>query len=210
MRYFLVDSENIKNFNFIYDKNVNKYDTVVIFFSVNSKKIDLSYVKTLIDCNVNCIFEEVNVGTKNALDFQLVSYLSILCYENKELNYTYYVVSDDNGFEVACDFIKSKTDTNIFVLKDEPKTKVISVSEISLEVAVTDEVNISKDIDYEDVKKLFPHIYLNSNIIDIINISDKLSEMHNSLKIKYKDDGLSLYKQIKPEFLKIKAHLNNI
>lgn len=56
---------------------------------------------------IQVAFEKTTVGTSNALDFQLVSYLGYLIQEDRSR--VYYIVSHDHDFQCVCDFWKKKS-----------------------------------------------------------------------------------------------------
>ncbi|MBD4634368.1 hypothetical protein GUG51_27715, partial [Xanthomonas citri pv. citri] len=61
------------------------------------------------------LFQEVEVGTKNALDFQLATYLGYMIAKDKEQEY--FLVTKDNGFNILCSYW-SKQDVKITMVMD--------------------------------------------------------------------------------------------
>ena len=64
-------------------------------------------------------------GTKNALDFQLSSYLGYIIRENEDKPYNYYIVSKDKGFECIINFWKKKASVRLVfnVVKENEQGK---------------------------------------------------------------------------------------
>ena len=102
MRYFLVDYENISNGGLKNLINIDKGDyTIVVFYSDNAKTIDLhTFAEIINHGNVKLI--KTYTG-KNAMDFQLVSYLGWLLKNNDKSQY-------NNKLQVA-DTVNSEEDS---------------------------------------------------------------------------------------------------
>lgn len=102
-RIFVIDTENTNNYSFINECNLNNEDKIVLFFSDKSKSITIETFDCLLNCNASIKTERVLVGGKNALDFQIVAFIT-----EKVIKNTYdkiYIVSNDNGFIYAIDYI---------------------------------------------------------------------------------------------------------
>lgn len=98
-KYFLVDSENVHLNGLVGIKNLTKEDTVIIFLTTQCSKKERNKIneyKNTLECNI--LTMECDCGTKNALDFQLVSYLGLLIGEHRNEHSEYYIVSKDKGY----------------------------------------------------------------------------------------------------------------
>ena len=102
---FLVDYENVPNTGLEGIEQLTEKDRVVIFLNENNTFKARTHVKL-----ENALAEKdyifVNVTGPNALDFQLVTYLGMLCMEKPEEQYV--VVSKDQGFDAAIKFLKGR------------------------------------------------------------------------------------------------------
>lgn len=117
-RIFLVDSENISDYNFIDINNVNQNDEIVIFASKVSKSIKINCLERILNSKAKVSFEWVETGAKNELDFQLVAYLAL----NLKADTGCYIVSRDNGFNSVINYIKKQSPTsNIQLLQENQK-----------------------------------------------------------------------------------------
>lgn len=99
MNYYLVDYENI---NIQGLNGVNKLledDVVCIFYSENADSLTFGLHRRLNESKANIIFQKIEVGHKNALDFQLSSYLGYIIHKNEDNPYDYYIVAQDKGYE---------------------------------------------------------------------------------------------------------------
>ena len=75
-------------------------DTVCIFYSDNAGSMTFDLHQKLNETKAKIIYHKVAVGTKNALDFQLATYLGyLICEQQKEdIHPNYFIVTKDNGF----------------------------------------------------------------------------------------------------------------
>ena len=101
--YYLVNYENTKQKGIEDISYLKEGDNLVVFYSVVCDNIPLSLVEKLNKIGVKLSAIKAKVGTKNALDFQLSSYLGYLIKEFGS-NAQYYIVSDDKGYGCLCDF----------------------------------------------------------------------------------------------------------
>lgn len=109
MACFFIDYENGCAFEDVTLLNLSKKDELVFFYSENASHLTMKLHKELENLCVKKVYIEVESGKKNALDFQLVSYLGacIQKYPKKK----YYIVSKDGGFNCVCNFwTKRKVD----------------------------------------------------------------------------------------------------
>lgn len=105
VNYYLVDYENVKNHGFIGIQNIKGKNFVYIFYSKNAPgNFSLDFVKVLSEANAKFFFRKVEVGSKNALDFQLSSFLGELITENEGKSCNYYIISYDKGFSTLIPF----------------------------------------------------------------------------------------------------------
>ncbi|MDU6995925.1 MAG: PIN domain-containing protein [Terrisporobacter othiniensis] len=105
-RYFLVDMENVHFNGLLGIGSLTENDTIILFLTSQCKKdygmIDL--YKSKYKCNI--LTMDVECGGKNALDFQLVSYLGLIIGDNKNQG-EYYIVSKDKGFKSSINLLSN-------------------------------------------------------------------------------------------------------
>lgn len=124
MDYFLVDFENVKTDGIKDLTGVNAGDAIIIFYSEQCKNITLDVIESISKLNLHLNCYKIKTGTKNALDFQLSSYLGYLIGQGEE-DEKYHIVSNDKGFDCLCDFWKEQ---NIYVdrvLLSEPIKELV-------------------------------------------------------------------------------------
>ncbi len=106
MDYFLIDYENTGESGLKGIRELGADSCTVIFYSENADKISFEMHQTLCCCKTKLEFRKVYTGKKNALDFQLSTYLGFLIATNPENHF--FIVSKDNGYRVVMDFWKEK------------------------------------------------------------------------------------------------------
>lgn len=100
MAYYLIDFENVKSRGMEGVELLAEEDTVCIFYSDNADSMTFDLHRKLNETKANIIYHKVAVGTKNALDFQLATYLGyLICEQQREgIHPNYFIVTKDNGF----------------------------------------------------------------------------------------------------------------
>lgn len=100
MAYYLIDFENVKSRGMEGVELLTEEDTVCIFYSDNADSMTFDLHRKLNETKANIIYHKVAVGTKNALDFQLATYLGyLICgQQNEGIQPNYFIVTKDNGF----------------------------------------------------------------------------------------------------------------
>lgn len=99
---YAVDTENICSSQWmsLVDKVMSIRDSMILFVSAASGKATVGVKLDLLHKLSVCVkVNKVVSGTKNALDFQLVSELSAMAAEDPDLRYV--IVSNDHGFDAA-------------------------------------------------------------------------------------------------------------
>ena len=102
MNYYFVDYENVKNNGLDNLSHLGCNDTVIIFYSEQCKNISLDIINNLISQKAGFNCKKIKAGTKNALDFQLSSFLGYII--GQEMCDKIYIVSKDKGYQCLCDF----------------------------------------------------------------------------------------------------------
>lgn len=100
MAYYLIDFENVKSRGMEGVELLTEEDTVCIFYSDNADSMTFDLHRKLNETKADIIYHKVAVGTKNALDFQLATYLGyLICEQQREgIHPNYFIVTKDNGF----------------------------------------------------------------------------------------------------------------
>jgi len=112
MSIFLIDYENVSASGLDGLETRSSNDAIYIFYTENADRLTFDAHQRLLESAAKIYYVKVETGTKNALDFQLVTYLGYLIRENPA--YSYYIISKDNGFDSVLHFWKKQ---NISLLR---------------------------------------------------------------------------------------------
>ncbi len=99
---YLVDFENVNSAGLSGIQKLTKEDKVYIFYTVNAASLSFTAHLNLLSCPAEVIYYYVASGTKNALDFQLASFLGYLISKGEEKNFC--IISNDRGYEHVKNF----------------------------------------------------------------------------------------------------------
>ena len=116
---YLIDYENVQDLKDV--KELTSEDSVIVFHSGQTKRIQSDFIFDAIE-RVKFKAKRIVSGKKNALDFQLVSYLGYLIGKGET---DIKIVSKDTGYDCLVDFWKGKANImrgeTFITVKDEPK-----------------------------------------------------------------------------------------
>jgi len=94
-----VDFENVASSGITGISNLKEDDSVIIFYTTAADKLRFAEVVEVKDTKAEVRVRKVESGTKNALDFQLLTILFLD--QKKEGNAEYIIVSNDRGYDAA-------------------------------------------------------------------------------------------------------------
>ena len=124
MAIYLVDYENTHYLGGISGLSAN--DTVVVFYTQNSSSLSFDAHKEILQAQAKILYKYVDNGGKNALDFQLSTYLGCLIGEKQADEQQLYIVSKDKGFYYVSKFWEHEKGIRVTVvpsLTEQPKAK---------------------------------------------------------------------------------------
>ena len=194
MNYFLVDYENVNVAGLNGVSSLNEDDVVIIFYSENAITLTFGMHRRINESKAEIKFQKVAVKEKNALDFQLCSYLGFLIRDKKNddeniKNY-FYIVSNDNGYSILPDYWKKfETDLKIVsnLAKDEVKKTEVKLPQQNDKVSEL-EKELSKIL--KDKNEI-------AEVVKIINRSKTKVEVNNNLSKIFHQKCGEIYKAIK-------------
>lgn len=99
---YLIDFENVNNSGFNGIDKLNNNDKIIIFYSENKSTISINVHRKLEAVKADKEYIPIKTGGKNALDFQLVSWMGYLIGNNEKQDFC--IVSHDRGFDFVIDF----------------------------------------------------------------------------------------------------------
>ena len=187
-RIFLIDKENTGE-RFLQGINtLTAKDTVIIFHWEDSGAIKTSILETLSKSKAAIEIKKFHTHRKNALDFQICTYLGYL-YGINGSDAKYYIVSNDRGYEAAVEFLKTNLDSriNISIVPN------VDVDAVSVEDALL-------------IKLLTGH---NSKVRRCVKQGIKqtqtLNDFHSFLQKNISRDYHDVYMKVKPVYPELKA-----
>lgn len=185
MNYYLVDYENVKTQGLNGVNKLPEDDVVCIFYSENADNLSFGLHRRLNETTARIEYQKVDVGKKNALDFQLSSFLGYIIHKYEDKPYDYYIVTKDKGFESLVNYWKKK------------KVKVSLV----VDVAKQSEQSLQNELERQ-VADLIKDKSEASTIAKMIRQYKTKQGLNNALMKKYpsKDNKKSseIYSAIKP------------
>ncbi len=185
MSIFLVDYENVHVEGFNGLSNCSENDLIKIFYTKGADMLTFGLHRRLSETKAKIEYLKVENGSKNALDFQLSSYLGFLIANHAEEKY--YIVSKDKGFETLEQFWK----------KSPVKHALVTlVSDISLKI----EQEVQNQMK-NTVQSVLKESSFKDNVNEIIQIIDKYKTkqgIYSALVKTYEEKkGAEIYKKIK-------------
>lgn len=121
MAVYLVDFENVSSGGLSGVQQLTKDDTVYIFYTANAANMSFAAHLNLLSSPAEVIYYNVSSGGKNALDFQLSSFLGFLICNRKSNDY--YIISNDNGYEYVKKFWERSEFAKGVVIHSAPSIK---------------------------------------------------------------------------------------
>lgn len=100
--FYLVDYENVHKAGLSGIEELKTTDTVIIFYSANADSLSFELHHFLGEAKANIKYIKVDTDGKNALDFQLSSYIGYLI--GRDEHCRCYIVSNDKGYNNVRDF----------------------------------------------------------------------------------------------------------
>ena len=102
MAVYLIDFENVTSAGISGIQRLSKEDKVYIFYTVNASNMSFAAHMNLLSSPAEVIYYNVTSGGKNALDFQLSSFLGYLISSGEDKDF--YIISNDKGYDHVKNF----------------------------------------------------------------------------------------------------------
>ncbi|SEA70332.1 hypothetical protein SAMN02910384_02096 [Pseudobutyrivibrio sp. ACV-2] len=192
--YYLIDFENVNSAGLESKKLLTDQDTVIIFFTKNASKIDMSVLSKVDRAKLQ--FIEVPSG-KQSLDMHLSSFVGNLLSEAER---RIVVVSKDHDYDSIIKFWKTRLGADI--------ERIDSMSDcnsgsISTRVSIIsspyklEQSKVLNEIGYTDVEIK----YVEKLIGKHLNEKNGKQQIYRSIVSKYgQEQGLKLYRDVKKIF----------
>ena len=168
--YYLVDYENVHKVGLSGIEELKSSDSVYIFYSANADSLSFELHNFLKATKAKVDYIKVDTEGKNALDFQLSSYIGYLI--GRDEHCKCYIVSNDRGYNNVKDFW-AKRDAKIRMIsciKSQTDSAVIKKAELLealRELPLTEtEKNTAADIVRKNIRvgaSQLPQLKININ-----------------------------------------------
>lgn len=180
--YYLVDYENVHSAGLDGIHKLGSDSTVCIFYSRNASNLSPRMNLGMRESHAEITYHHAEAGTKNALDFQLSSYLGELIAENFGHECRYYIVSKDSGFASLIPFWKERG-INIEIVADLSGNGIFSHDDLAQKVAL-----LTGELTFAPV------------IADVIRSARTKTEVNNALQKIYRGTRKcgQVYRMIRP------------
>lgn len=149
MKAYLIDFENVNSKGLNGIDSLGGDDSVYIFYSDKSDTLSFEMHQKVMESTAKIVYVKVNVGGKNALDFQLSTYLGYLVAKEKYSHI--FVISSDKGFDFLHDFWNVKKYENVSTVVHRTKT---------IGAAVNFAERTSEEVSEEDNKEVQIHDFV--------------------------------------------------
>ena len=194
----MIDFENVRTDGIKHLDALKEDDVMVIFYSDQCKGITLDVIEGITNRNIKLKCYKVKIGTKNALDFQLSSYLGYIL--GIEQDVSCYIVSNDKGFDCLCDYWKEmKRDVHRIPSTDAKDMVVASSAPANKKKS---KVKASDLATLDEIRKVLSKEDYPEEVLDIFNQFKTKVAINNGLAKKFKDTkrASGVYKKLKPLF----------
>ncbi|MDE7390788.1 MAG: hypothetical protein K2M82_07605 [Lachnospiraceae bacterium] len=215
---YLIDSENIGDSWVDLTDTLKGNSRIIVFYTDNSMHISCEKVRKLMCCNQKFIkWVECHNGTKNALDFQLVTELGAMVAKGEADEYA--IVSNDSGFDAVVSYWENMQ-VNVKRIKEIDCAKQSnSVTEHSKVKRVYDRTQPKEIVATVKVKTAPTHaamtptdVGLNSKTMTVLSVLCKSipiepsTLLNNALNLIFTPkEGAKIYNKLKqlPEYSKM-------
>lgn len=189
MNYYLVDFENVKKDGLDGVHLLNSEDKVCIFYSKNADSITFDQHRRIMESKADIELCKVEVGSKNALDFQLATQLGFLVANKAAAQY--YIVSKDKGFEILSGYWKGRGVSVTLIADITGRSHDHEVQELKekLQEILADIIEENDDVTVEEVLKTIQQYKTKQGIMNALMKKYPSADNKKSSRI---------YKAIKP------------
>lgn len=104
MRIFLVDYENVNSLGLNGIDKLRKTDKIVLFYSDSANTISFAIHDVIMKKQIKIEKYKLSQADKNALDFQLVTYLGYWVAQHQTKEHEIFIISKDKGYMSAINF----------------------------------------------------------------------------------------------------------
>lgn len=203
MNYYFIDYENVHADGFIGIENLGEDDIICVMYTEQSKTFSLELVEKIVRQKAKLESYKAGTGAKNALDFQLSSYLGYMIAKGEKTEDRFYIVSKDTGFNRLVDFWVERGVTVKRIVNLEHNKKVLEmVSTLEQEKPKgksKSKVSDSNKATKEELLQYLSEEEYSDKILEIFNSYKTKVAINNGLTKEFRDSQKSsaIYKKLK-------------
>lgn len=192
MTHFLVDYENV-GVEGVKKTGAKQSDKVTLFYSEQCKNVALEAIEELSKKGVTFDCIKATVGSKNALDFQLISFLGFLIGVGGK-NVSYVIVSNDKGYENTITFWKGRG----ILIKLQPVGSNKTAKKTN-KITTQTKANQGK-ITIAEVKEALGATGDLDDMLKIVNIHKSKESIKHCIDLYYRNSNkaTAVYKKLRP------------
>lgn len=212
MKYYFIDYENVHADGFLGVENIESKSVIYVFYSDQNKAFTLDILEKAEKQGVSIKACKAEVGSKNALDFQLSSFLGyVIGKEGENVDAEFIIIAKDAGYDKIVDFWKVRgrkicrfcnlagKETAVQVAAEAQGKKKAQGKKMQVKkkaAATKGIVQATK----EELQKILSADEYSDKILDIVNGSKTKQAINIGLSKEFKDSKKSgaIYKKLKP------------
>ena len=199
MTNYFIDFENVHAEGLKGMSEIEQGDVVYLLYTEMCKNISLDVLESADICGIKIHPLKVDIGTRNALDFQLSSLLGYFIGTNKDKeDDKYVIISNDAGYDVVVSFWQKR---GIKILKYRNFLEYKELEQILIQKKPKTAKSIKLTTEQELLSYL-PKDELFDEILKIINSYKTKQAINNGISKLCKDSKKSgaIYKKLKQLF----------
>lgn len=201
MRIFLVDYENVNSLGLNGIDKLKRSDKIVLFYSDSASTISFAVHDMIMKKQIRIEKYKLNQSDKNALDFQLVTYLGYWVANHQNRDNEIFIISKDKGYLSAIEFCSEVLKKKV-LLKPSIAVAIGTDTEEHIteeDIAEAQRLGITED-EYENImNELIINIpkpecrEIISNIIGYIHKTDDRIRFNNAIVKEYGTEKAKIY-----------------
>ncbi|MBQ9696748.1 MAG: hypothetical protein IJV58_10050 [Oscillospiraceae bacterium] len=166
-RYFLIDYENVHMAGLQGLEDLRKSDRVIVFYSQNADSLSFDVMRMISATRAHVDYIKVDTQGRNALDFQLSSYIGFLL--GKDRHCKCYIVSRDKGYNNVQIFW-FKQGEMVRLIPSISERKAVSVKKSDIEDALS-VLKLSEEDKEQAAELVWKHLKTGSPHLSHIKVS---------------------------------------
>lgn len=207
MNYYFLDYENVHADGFKGAGSLKENDVVCVMYTDQSRNVTFDIIEEINNRGARIESYRAGTGSKNALDFQLSSYLGYVIGKNEKKQYQYFIISEDTGYDRVVEFWKGRgvSIKRMANLSGGQGSKQTAQSGKAAQQQVNRMRRRSRVAEEnwateEELRRYLDDEEYNENILEIINTYKSKQAINNALTKECKNTkrGGAIYKKLKP------------